>query len=70
LIGVSHHRRHLAPFSNVRWSSPNTLADTLAGFGDARVSLISTLSDVDHADDWRAWTRQPASARLNGVRLR
>ena len=69
LIGVSHRRRRMAPFSNVRWSTEHTLADTMRGFADAKVALISTLTDIDHADEWRAWSHQPASARLNGLRL-
>ena len=38
-------------FRNVRWSSENALADTLAGLGGQRVALTDTLSDVDTIDD-------------------
>lgn len=65
-IGVGRRRR-LAPFSNVRWSGPQARADTLANLHGARVTLLTELADVDGAQDWRTWTRQPASVRLKGV---
>lgn len=46
LIGLPHRRRIL-PFANVRWSTPDTLADTVAGLGAARIILLPTREDVD-----------------------
>ena len=46
----------------VRWSSPQTLTDTLANLpATARVVQLETLSDVDTRDDYRAYLRRPSS---------
>jgi glycosyltransferase A (GT-A) superfamily protein (DUF2064 family) len=53
LIGLSRGCR-AAPaglFRNVRWSSPNALADTVASLGRAQIAYIDTLGDVDTAAD-------------------
>jgi rSAM/selenodomain-associated transferase 1 len=47
-------RRPAAPFADVRWSSSNALADTLANFAGRRVALLRRLADVDTEADWRA----------------
>lgn len=38
-------------FQNVRWSTDQTLSDTLAGLTGHRIALIDTLNDVDTAAD-------------------
>jgi rSAM/selenodomain-associated transferase 1 len=48
LVGMGGTRPD-TPFANVRWSSPDALADTLANF--RRTSRLRTLHDVDTADD-------------------
>ena len=49
-------------FHGVRWSSPQTLTDTLANLpATARVVQLETLSDVDTRDDYRAYLRRPSS---------
>jgi rSAM/selenodomain-associated transferase 1 len=53
-------RRPAHPFAAVRWSSPQTLADTLQNFAGLRVRLIRTLRDVDTAADLPA--RRPSNA--------
>jgi hypothetical protein len=65
-IGIGRRRR-LAPFANVRWSSPHARRDTLDNLKGARVGLLDELADVDTAEEWRAWTRQPPSRRFRGV---
>lgn len=60
-------RRRIAPFAEVRWSSPHARADTLANLKGARVALLDELADVDTADEWRAWARRPPSARFRGI---
>jgi rSAM/selenodomain-associated transferase 1 len=40
-------------FSNVRWSTPSALADTLAGVPQIPVALADTLDDVDDAAAYR-----------------
>jgi hypothetical protein len=65
LIGFGRRRR-LAPFTAVRWSSVHALGDTLAGLAGARVATLRALTDIDSAEDWRAWTRQPPSRGFRG----
>ena len=47
-------RRVAYPFARVRWSTTQTLADTLANFGRRPVALLRPLRDVDTAADLRA----------------
>ncbi len=58
LIGMRALHREL--FVGVPWSTPETLARTLAAARTAghRVHVLDILSDVDTADDWRAWMRR------------
>lgn len=60
LIGMSRARDVL--FADVPWSSPLTLGVTLdrAQAAGLRVALLQPLSDVDTADDWYAWKREPS----------
>ena len=51
IYGMNRCPRVLHPFAGVRWSSPETLADTVANLAGARVALGATLSDVDTAAD-------------------
>ncbi|MGC1506127.1 MAG: TIGR04282 family arsenosugar biosynthesis glycosyltransferase [Sulfitobacter sp.] len=52
LIGLKHPRRQPPQlFRNVRWSSENALADSIATLPDHRIAQIVTLRDVDTADD-------------------
>ena len=55
LVGMS--RAHAALFADVPWSSHLTLSITLerAATAGLRVAQLAPLSDVDTADDWRAW---------------
>jgi rSAM/selenodomain-associated transferase 1 len=53
LVGLRRSPRLLAPFRNVRWSGPHTLADTLANLKGHRVALAVTLSDIDTEEDYR-----------------
>jgi rSAM/selenodomain-associated transferase 1 len=50
LVGMSA-RRPVRPFANVRWSSPEALADTLENFRGLRVRKLRVLRDVDTAAD-------------------
>ena len=44
-------RRPARPFANVRWSTGDALADTLANFAGRPVALLRTLRDVDTGAD-------------------
>lgn len=56
LVGLGP-RRPTHPFARVRWSSSDTLADTLANFAGRRVALLRSLRDVDTAADLAAIRR-------------
>ncbi|MCB1519527.1 MAG: TIGR04282 family arsenosugar biosynthesis glycosyltransferase [Hyphomicrobiaceae bacterium] len=49
LIGLKRLPRLLRPFVNVRWSSADTLSDTLANLDGCRVELLEPLEDIDDA---------------------
>lgn len=52
LIGLRRRPRVARIFKGVRWSHPQTLADTLRNMSGLRVSSIDELNDVDDADDF------------------
>jgi uncharacterized protein len=55
LVGLK--RGEIAPrhmFERVRWSTSDTLADTIASVPDLRMALVDRLQDVDTRDDLRA----------------
>lgn len=47
LIGLRRSARGPLPFDDIRWSSPETLADTLARLAGLRVATLRTLEDID-----------------------
>lgn len=47
LIGLRRAARGPLPFDDIRWSSPDTLADTLARLQGLRVATLRTLEDID-----------------------
>ncbi len=55
LVGLK--RAPLTPrlFSNVRWSGPHALADTVANLGDAKIAYLEALIDVDDGVDYARW---------------
>jgi rSAM/selenodomain-associated transferase 1 len=53
LVGLKRSPRLLAPFRNIRWSGPHALADTLANLKGCRIAMVTTLRDLDTADDYR-----------------
>ncbi|MDP1631142.1 MAG: TIGR04282 family arsenosugar biosynthesis glycosyltransferase [Caulobacter sp.] len=57
LIGLRRRAMVRGPFRGVRWSSPETLADTLARLGGLRVASLRTLEDVDDLASLRRVTR-------------
>ena len=44
-------------FTDVRWSGPHALADTLRNLKGRSVAFVETLYDVDREADWRRWRR-------------
>ena len=54
LVGLSRRGRRRPPFSPVRWSTPNALADTLANLRDRPVGYLRSLEDVDDAASLKA----------------
>ncbi len=47
LIGPRRSARGPLPFDGIRWSSPDTLADTLARLQGLRVATLRTQEDID-----------------------
>jgi uncharacterized protein len=61
LIGLRRRPRTRIPFENVRWSSPHTLADTVANLAPAVSARVVTLADVD---DLASLRQNPTWCRL------
>ena len=57
LVGLSSRPKRLAPFENVRWSSPHALADTLTNLRGQRVAFAAVLFDIDTEADYRRYKR-------------
>lgn len=53
LIGLRRAARRPLPFRNIRWSSRNTLPDTLRSLAGARVAMLPVREDVDDAASLR-----------------
>ncbi len=51
LIGARRRPVIRPPFAGVRWSSPRTLADTLANLAGSRVAFLEKMEDIDSAAD-------------------
>lgn len=72
LIGFKRMPRKPRILANIRWSRPDTLADTLKNAAALRVALLDVLDDIDEADDLRglgSWSGRvviPASIRTIG----
>ncbi len=59
LVGLKRCPRVLAPFGRVRWSSADTLLDTVGNFDRQSVAFVARLRDVDDASEWevvRGWS--------------
>jgi uncharacterized protein len=57
LVGQRRVPRTLRLFDGVRWSSEDTLADTLANLEGRKVSLLRTMWDLDSEADHVRWRR-------------
>jgi glycosyltransferase A (GT-A) superfamily protein (DUF2064 family) len=57
LAGLRRRPKRLAPFENVRWSSPHALTDTLNNLGTHRIAFADTLFDIDAEADYRRYLR-------------
>ena len=53
LVGFRRPRPLSSAFTDVRWSGPHALEDTLANLAGARIAFAPTLSDVDTGADYR-----------------
>jgi rSAM/selenodomain-associated transferase 1 len=59
---LATRRTHPALFQGIPWSSADTLRHTLAAAARSGVAvrLLDERSDIDTADDWRAWVARGA----------
>jgi len=55
LIGFTQAQRRRLPFSDVRWSTRHTRADTLKNLTGKRVEMLRELEDVDDAESYARW---------------
>lgn len=56
LFGLNTSARTQSPFENVRWSTPDAMADVQANLpSGSRIALLDTLIDLDDAADVEAW---------------
>ena len=67
LVGLKRMPALVRPFADIRWSTADTLAESLANCAGHRVALASTLSDVDDAADLRRLG--PTAARFVPTRV-
>ena len=66
LVGLRRRPKRLAPFENVRWSSPHALADTLKNLCSHRIAFAATLFDIDTEADYRRYLRTRNAALGTG----
>jgi uncharacterized protein len=57
LVGQRRIPRTLRLFEGVRWSSEETLGDTIANLEGRKVSLLRTMGDLDGEADYLRWRR-------------
>ena len=57
ILAARRARDATKAFRAVRWSSPHTLADVQARLRGP-IARVRTLSDIDTAEDWRAYLRR------------
>ena len=56
LFGLNPSARTQSPFENVRWSTPDAMADVQANLPTAaRIATLDTLIDLDEAEDVESW---------------
>ncbi len=60
LVGLRRRPKRLAPFENIRWSSPYALADTLKNLSTHRAAFAATLFDIDTEADYLRYLRERA----------
>lgn len=66
LIGARRRPHVPRPFGGVRWSTENTLADTLRNIGGS-VGFVEMLADIDTEADWRRWRRKGTLRKAAGT---
>lgn len=65
LVGQRRRPRFLNLFSDVRWSSPHALADTLKNLPkSASIGFLEELSDVDDGASYDAFALQTSKVRI------
>lgn len=67
LVGASRRPclKSPLPFEAVRWSSPETLTDTLNGLGGASYGLLEQLEDIDSGADLLRYQQRMRRTKVN-----
>jgi len=56
LIGLKRRPTRFAPFKDVRWSTKDTLKETVTNIGKRmRISFLEELEDIDDGLSWKRW---------------
>lgn len=56
LFGINKRTQTRSPFEKVRWSTKHALGDVRDNlFGQAKISYLPELIDIDTAEDWNDW---------------
>jgi hypothetical protein len=67
LVGLRRRPKRLAPFENVRWSSPHALTDTLNNLARHRIAFAATLFDIDTEADYRRYKLGDEARRVDAA---
>ena len=67
LIGMKKRPAGSVPFKNIRWSTKDTLKETVANIGKRmRISFLEELEDIDDGLSWKRWKDSLNASRIPG----
>ena len=68
LIGMKRRPTNKSvPFKNVRWSTKDTLKETVTNIGnEMRISFLEELEDIDDGLSWKRWKDSLNASRIPG----
>ncbi len=67
LIGMKKRPAGSVPFKNIRWSTKDTLKETVTNIGKRmRISFLEELEDIDDGLSWKRWKDSFNASRIPG----